>query len=208
MNIEFDAVQLNTIKRHDRYKLLMASVIPRPIALVSSLNDLGKVNVAPFSNFMVLSTNESLLCFSVGNGSDGLREGVHTHRDKDTLHNVRERKEFVINMTSDSMSSKVEACAKFYSPDVSEAEENDLDVLPSNLIKTPRIAMCKIQFECELHSISLFGDNHLVVGRVLLMHAKEGLIKDNRIDPKIYAPLARLSGKTYSSLGDLIQIQS
>jgi len=184
----------------ERYKLFMGSVIPRPIAFVCTLNRDGKTNVAPFSNFMVVSSSESLLAFSVG------PESAENSREKDTLRNARARGECVINMVPVALAETVQRCSQNFPPDVSEVEQTGLTLIPSTKIKTPRIADTRIQFECRIHSILPFGDAHLVVGKVLLMHAQRGLVKDFKIDPAEYTPLGRIGGRTYCGLGELIHV--
>ncbi len=183
-----------------RYKLFMGSVIPRPIAFVCSQNDYGKTNVAPFSNFMVISAGSSLLAFSVGS------EASADEREKDTLRNVRATGEFVINTVPAGLAEQVQACSQNYPPEISEAEATGLTLIPSSLVKTPRVAETKIQFECKVHSIVPFGGPHLVVGKVVLMHAQKGLVNDFKIDPQSYQPLGRIGGRTYCRLGDLINV--
>jgi len=183
-----------------RYKLFMGSVIPRPIAFVCTLNADGKVNVAPFSNFMVVSSSESLLAFSVGPDSS------EAPREKDTLRNARAAGEFVVNTVPVALAGTVQKCSQNFPPDVSEVEAAGLTLIPSEKIKTPRIAETRIQFECRLHSILPFGDAHLVVGQVLLMHAQRGLVRDFKIDPGEYTPLGRIGGRTYCGLGELIHV--
>lgn len=196
----FEAIDPARAAGPDRYKLFMGSIVPRPIAFVSSLNDQGKVNLAPFSNFMAVSAAASLVAFSVGS------EARPGEREKDTLHNVRAHGEFVINLASTDLAAQVQLCSGNYPPEVSEAEEAGLALVPSVTIATPRVAATRIQFECRLERIVDFDGPGLVVGKVLLVHAEEGLIRDYKIDPLRYAPLARLGGRTYATLGDLIHV--
>jgi flavin reductase (DIM6/NTAB) family NADH-FMN oxidoreductase RutF len=183
-----------------RYKLFMGSVIPRPIAFVTSIADNGKVNVAPFSNFMVISAGSSLMGFSVGS------EAALGDKEKDTLHNVRANGEFVINTVPDGLAVKVQTCSETFPPEVSEAEQTGLTLIPSTKVRTPRVAETRIQFECRLHSIVPFGGPHLIVGQVLCMHAEKGLVVDYKIDPERYKPLGRIGGRTYCKLGELIHV--
>ncbi|VCU68808.1 Flavin reductase like domain protein [Pigmentiphaga humi] len=182
-----------------RYKVLMGSIVPRPIALVSSLGEDGTVNAAPFSNYMALSTSAMLVGFSVGS------EGREARHDKDTLRNIRANSEFVINTVSDAMAHQVQTCGKDFPPDVSEIDAAGFSTLPSAVIKTPRIAESKIHFECRLHSIVPFGDSNLVVGQVVWVHAAEGLLNDFKVDLAAYAPLGRLGGRVYCRIGELIK---
>jgi flavin reductase (DIM6/NTAB) family NADH-FMN oxidoreductase RutF len=183
-----------------RYKLFMGSVIPRPIAFVSSISENGKINVAPFSNFMVISAGASLLAFSVGS------EASVNDREKDTLRNVRANGEFVINTVPAALAAQVQTCSETFPPGISEAEATGLTLIASERIRTPRVAETRVQFECRLHSIVPFGGPHLVVGQVLLMHAKQGLVEDYKIDPERYEPLGRIGGRTYCRLGPLIHV--
>ena len=197
---EFETLEPAAASGAERYRLFMGSVIPRPIALVCSLNDQGRTNVAPFSNFMVVSASSALVAFSVGS------EAGAGEREKDTLHNVRQRGEFVINTVPVELARPVQDCSKTYPPEVSEAEETGLTLIPSSVIATPRVVQSKIQFECRLHSVVPFDGPHLVVGRVVLVHAERGLVQDYKIDPARYAPLGRIGGRTYCTLGELINV--
>ena len=183
-----------------RYKLFMGSVVPRPIALVSSLTEKGDTNVAPFSNFMVVSSSEKILAFSVG------KDQVRDRLEKDTLANVRKTPEFVVNTVPLEFVRQVQECSEYFPPEVSEAAVTGLHLLPSVQIKTPRIAESKVQFECRLHSVQKFGESHLVFGEVLLVHVNEAIFDDYKIDFKAYAPAGRIGGRVYCALGDLIEV--
>jgi len=195
----FDGFSPEPLNRLQRYKVLMGSIVPRPIALVSSMGEDGTVNAAPFSNFMALSTSAMLVGFSVG------AEGREEHRDKDTLRNIRAGSEFVINTVTDAMAHQVQTCGKGFPPDISEIDAAGLSTLPSAVVKPPRIAESKIHFECRLHSIVPFGDSNLVVGQVVWVHAVAGLLADYKVDPAAYAPLGRLGGRVYCRIGELIK---
>ena len=104
----YRSIELESLHRTQRYKLFMGSVVPRPIAFVSTLN----ANVAPFSNFVVVSTTASLLAFSVGSGADGARERSDEYDEKDILRNIHSNGEFVINTVPDTLAHQVEACAR------------------------------------------------------------------------------------------------
>ena len=118
----------------------------------------------------------------------------------------RERGEYVINTVPESLAQTVQQCSQNFPPEVSEAEATGLHLLPSEKIATPRIAETKVQYECRLHQILRFGDAHLIVGKVVLMHARRGLIRDYKIDPSEYTPLGRIGGRTYCTLGKLIHV--
>ncbi len=196
----FEAIDILKAASLDRYKMLMASIVPRPIAFVSTLNDQDKANLAPFSNFMLISSSRAIMAFSVGSptGNDRLA--------KDTLNHIRKRGEYVINLAPDTLASQVQACAEDCPPEVSEADKVGLTMIASHVIKTPRIAECTIQYECKLEDIRQYGEAHLVVGYAVYAHARKGLVRDFKIDPREYAPLARIGGRVYCKLGDLINV--
>jgi len=196
----FEAIPLGPLDKKQCYKVLMGSVVPRPIAFVSSLNAVGAVNAAPFSNFMVISTRPALLGFSVGS------EGRADNTEKDTLRNIRESGEFVINTVSATLAETVQACGQPFPPEVSEVEIMGLDTLPSSMIRTPRIAQAVVQFECRLHRIVRLGDSHLVVGQAVMVHARSDVLHDYKIDVRAYSPLGRVGGRVYCRIGELIKV--
>lgn len=198
----FVSYDFASLPHMDGYKLIMGSVIPRPVAVVASLNAGGKTNVAPFSNFMIVSSADGYVAFSVG--SDGA--SAADTRFKDTLVNIRRDGEYVINLASASLAQKVQQCSETYPPDVSEADEAGLTLLPSSIVKTPRIADCMVQFECQLHSVQAFGRNNLVIGKVVVAHVRDEIISDYKIDPRKYSPLVRIGGRRYAELGAFIDV--
>jgi flavin reductase (DIM6/NTAB) family NADH-FMN oxidoreductase RutF len=190
---------MNALSAPQRYKLFMGSVIPRPIALVSTLSGDGHVNAAPFSNFMVVSSAAGILAFACAYEKEDRAE-------KDTLVNVRARGEFVVNTVPVSLVQQVQQCAESFPPEVSEVEIAGLHLLPSTQIATPRIAESKVQFECRLDNMQLYGETQLIFGKVLAMHVREEIFDDYRIRCAPYAPAGRLGGRVYCSLGELIEV--
>ncbi len=195
----FDHIDLDALGRAERYKVLTSTVIPRPIAFVTTLGPGGVVNAAPFSQFIILAVDPGLLAFSVGPRPEGT---------KDTLENVRATGEFVINMVPEGWETIVQKASEEHPPHVSEVDLLGLRTMPSVHVKVPRLADTKIQFECRLEQIPQFGDapNHLVIGRVVAMHARRGLAKDCKIDPAAFAPIARIGGRNYVRLGEVIEV--
>jgi flavin reductase (DIM6/NTAB) family NADH-FMN oxidoreductase RutF len=183
----------------ERYKLLTGTVVPRPIAFVTTLNDDGSVNAAPFSEFMIFSITPALLGFSSGIGKWGT---------KDTVVNIQRTGEFVINTVSEHLAVPVQECAEELPRNESEITRTGLTTLPSELIAVPRVAESLVQFECKLHRIVEFGNgpNSVVVGEVLRVHAANGLVRDAKVDPLEYKPLGRLGGRRYCTLGRLIDV--
>ena len=196
---QFDHVDLSALNRAQRYKLLTGAVIPRPIAFVTTLGPDGIVNAAPFSQFVILAVDPGLLGISIG-PRDGGR--------KDTLVNIEASREFVINMVPEGWEQVVQRASMDHPPELSEVKLLGLETMPSLQVKPPRLAGSKIQFECRLEQILLFGDapNSLVVGKVVAMHIRSGLTTDCKIDPKAYSPVARIGGRNYVRLGDILEV--
>jgi flavin reductase (DIM6/NTAB) family NADH-FMN oxidoreductase RutF len=195
----FDSVDLVTLNRAERYKLLTGAVIPRPIAFVTTLGPNGIVNAAPFSQFVILAVDPGLLGVSIG---------PRPATTKDTLVNINSTGEFVINMVPEGWEQVTQDASTDHPADVSEVDLLGLDTLASTLVKPPRLAGSPIQFECKLDQILHFGDapNSLVVGKVVAMHIRSGLAKDCKIDPKAYSPIARIGGRNYVRLGDVVEV--
>lgn len=194
----FDSVNLDSLSRAERYKMLTGAVIPRPIAFVTTISPNGIINAAPFSQFVIVAVDPGLLAISIGP-----RPGSF----KDTLMNIRANGEFVINMVPEGWENIVQECSADQPADVSEVDQLGLTTMPSFHVKPPRLAGTKIQFECRLERIIELGDapNHFVIGRVAQMHVQQGLARDCRIDPKRHAPTARIGGRNYVHLGEIVE---
>jgi flavin reductase (DIM6/NTAB) family NADH-FMN oxidoreductase RutF len=195
----FDHVDLSALSRAERYKLLTGAVIPRPIAFITSLGPNNIVNAAPFSQFVILAVDPGLLGVSVGPRPGG---------PKDTLVNIEANREFVINMVPEGWEQAVQIASEDHAPEVSEADLLGFETIPSLHVKPPRLAGSKIQFECRLQQILHFGTapNSLIVGEVVAMHISSGLATDCKIDPKAYSPIARIGGRNYVRLGDIVEV--
>ena len=181
-----------------RYKLFTGTVIPRPIALVTTLGAHGQVNAAPFSQFIIVAVDPGLLGISIGPDPRG---------HKDTLVNIRREREFVINTVPGTLAGVVQRCGEDMPPEVSEIDATGLALLPSAQVRAPRIAQSRVQFECRLERILEVGNgpNHFIIGEVLLVHIESGLHEDCRVDARRLDPLARIGGRNYSTLGDIIE---
>lgn len=196
MHGEFDRLELAGLSFAERYRLLNGSVIPRPIAFVSTLNEDGTVNAAPFSSFMIASVEAGYLAFSIG----------PSERPKYTLRNIHRNREFVINTVPQELARQVQLCGEEQQPGVPKIELAGLRAVPSEKIQTPRIAESKIQFECKLHVVLSFGESRVVIGEIVLMHARNGVVRDGKIDPINYGPLGRIAGRNYCGVRDLISV--
>lgn len=165
------------------YKLLVNTVMPRPIALVSTLNDDGSVNAAPFSFFNVFSNAPPLLVIGVEGNSRG--DG---NPHKDTGRNIAARGEFVVNMVSRVIAEKMVICAIDFPEGVSELTEAGFTSRPSIQISTPCIAESPVSFECRVFSnLSLPFNRSLIAGEIVHLH-----IRDDLIDEKMHVSVEGL----------------
>ena len=171
------------------YKLLIGSVVPRPIAWVSTLSSEGIANLAPFSFFTVVSRNPPMLAFSVGEGVEDRAGTV-----KDTLQNIRDNQEFVINIVTALLANKMAKSGEHVPSEVDEFEYAGLTATESLAVSVPRVLEAPINMECKLHDIIQLGDDHLVIGRLVKFHVKDELYQNGRINLEKLAPIGRLAG--------------
>lgn len=185
--MQFDPKELT---EKDVYKLLIGSVVPRPIAWVSTISTEGVVNLAPFSFFNVASRNPPMLCISIGPGV-GEREGT----EKDTLVNIRNQKEFVINVVPSSLGNEMQKTSENLPSDVNEFEAAGLTTLDSTIVKPKRVKEAPIQMECQLEQVIQLGSDHLVIGRMVRYHINDDYYLGNyKVDLEKLQPLGRLAG--------------
>jgi flavin reductase (DIM6/NTAB) family NADH-FMN oxidoreductase RutF len=181
------------------YKLLIGSVVPRPIAFVSTVSPEGAFNVAPFSFFTVASANPPVLVFTVS------RRSTPDPR-KDTLRNITTAREFVVNIVSEEFGQKMNICAGDYPPDVDEFQRSGLTPVPSDLVKAPRVAESHINMECRLlYTIEmggLAGAGNLVLGEVVRFHIDDAYFNNYRIDQDKLRAIGRMAGNSYTRTQD------
>jgi flavin reductase (DIM6/NTAB) family NADH-FMN oxidoreductase RutF len=177
----------------ERYKLLCGVVVPRPIALVTTLDENGAVNAAPFSFFNVFSEDPALVVL-------GLQHKVD--RDlKDTTRNIHRDGEFVVHMVDEALAKAMNDCAVDFPPGSSEAAAVGLATLPSVDVRVPRLAAAPFALECRRQVVLSFAaGRELLVGEVLRLHARDGLIDMAKmyIDLAAYRPIGRMFGNLYS----------
>lgn len=195
----FDA---SSMAAPDLYKLLVGVVVPRPIAFVSTQSAAGVGNLAPYSFFNAISSNPPCVVISVARKADGSK--------KDTLRNIEEIGEFVVNISSSWLLDAVVQCGAQYPYGVDEMQQVGLTPEPSVKVRPPRVRESAAQLECVLHQVVEVGDGSpgstsLVVGRVVALHIATNAIRDGRIDSMALEPLARLGGISYLSAGQEIK---
>jgi flavin reductase (DIM6/NTAB) family NADH-FMN oxidoreductase RutF len=171
----------------DQYKLVTGSVIPRPIALVTTIGPDGP-NAAPFSFFNCFAIDPPTLLFSASP-----REG----HIKDTVRNIRHTPEFVIHIVDADLKDQMNICAIDFPLGTNEMKEAGFRTAPSRKVRPPRILDCPVHFECRLVDIMQLGrvPYELVIGRVVHMHFREDLLNDRlHVDPGKLNALGRLAG--------------
>ena len=183
--IELDAAKISW---QDQYKLMVGTVTPRPIALVTTLGRYGP-NAAPFSFFNAIGSDPAMLMFSVGDRSG---------QTKDTVRNIREIPEFVVHIVSDAIKDKMNVCSVDYPIGVNELERAGFTALPSVKVRPPRIAEAPVAMECRLLQIVELGrrPSHVVFGEVVYFHYQDGLVNERfHVDVAAVNPVGRLAGK-------------
>lgn len=184
------------------YKLLIGSVVPRPIAFVSTLSASGVRNLAPFSFFNVVCANPPIVGFTTSIRASG---GALNPR-KDTLRNIEETREFVVNIVSEDFAEAMNACSGDYPPDVDEFEASGLTPLPSELVQPARVKEARVQMECRLHQIIPVSDRplggSLILGEVIRFHVDPAIVSDFRIDPSGLRAIGRMGGNGYARTTD------
>jgi flavin reductase (DIM6/NTAB) family NADH-FMN oxidoreductase RutF len=186
------------------YKLLTGIVIPRPIGWISTINEDGIHNLAPFSYFNAVGDDPPHIMFST----------VHSNNlNKDTLNNVLATKQFVVNMVTEDLVEQMNLTSQPIAANESEFELAGLTPIASSLVKPPRVKECKITMECEMvHYYKLenskTGGATIVIGKIVLFHIDESVLLENyKINLETYKPIARLAGSNYSKLGEIFSIK-
>jgi len=188
-----------TTPRPALYSLMIRCIGPRPIAWVSTVSRDGVSNLAPFSFFTGVSSKPPAVCFVAGRHDDGSK--------KDTLVNIEANGQFVVNMVPEELAEAMNITATEYPHGMSEFEKAGLTTVPSERIAVPRLRESPIHFECERHElvhvgVDDVGGGTIIVGRVVLIHVDESVMKNGKVDYDLYRPVGRLGGMEYSRTRD------
>lgn len=187
----------------ENYKLLIGSIVPRPIAFVTSAFEEGTINGAPFSYFNVVSSNPPMISISTQR-----KNGIQ----KDTARNIMEKKEFVVHIVDEENVEKINITAASLRPDESEIEIAGLTLAESEKISVPGIKESKVRFECTLeHSVQL-GENNsvgtdLLIGKIVRFHIDEAIYEDGRINHEKLGAMSRLAGPNYAGIGEVFSLE-
>lgn len=186
----------------DNYKLLIGSIIPRPIAFVTTQSKDGVVNGAPFSYFNIVSSNPPMVSLAIQRPNDEL---------KDTAQNIYHHEQFVVHIVDEDNVRRINETAASLPASESEIELADLTLAPSQSVSVPGVKEAKIRMECRLvQAIPLGGEgpgSDLFIGEVIQFHVDEGIYEDGRIDPRGLNAVSRLAGTNYAKIGDIFSIE-
>jgi flavin reductase (DIM6/NTAB) family NADH-FMN oxidoreductase RutF len=191
------------LSERDNYKFLIGSIIPRPIAFVTTASKNGVLNGAPFSYFNIVSSNPPMISLSIQ------RPGGN---QKDTARNILESKHFVVHIVDEQNVEKINKTAASLSPDQSEVELARLTPINSVKVAVPGVKEAKIRMECVLEqALELGGADtpgcDFIIGKVVQFHIEDDIFEDGRIDPKGLAAVSRLAGNHYAKIGQIFEIE-
>lgn len=196
-HIDFPALSV-----YQRYKLMASLIVPRPIALVTTINPQGVVNAAPFSMFNMVGEDPPLVMVSVNHhNSHG--------RQKDTATNILANGQFVVHLPDEGLADAMHACATEAPEGVSELDLVGLATTPSRTLAVPCIATAPVAFECVLHEHLQNDSRHVFFGRVQWLRVREGLVDTDtwRVRLQDYFPVARFGASFYVRTRDRFAIE-
>lgn len=182
--------------KNEVYRFLISAVVPRPVAWVSSIGADGGVNLAPFSYFNAIASEPPLITISI---DDRVGDA------KDTLRNIREVKEFVVNIVSEPLLDAMIQTSGEWPRGTGEFALAGVTPAASERVKPPYVAESPLQLECVLHREIHLGNGFLVVGEVVFARARDEVLTEGRVDPEKLKPIGRLGGEFYAPLGPILR---
>lgn len=195
MQIDFEE-----ITEYQRYKLMASLIVPRPIALVTTLGADGTVNAAPFSMFNMVGEEPPIVMLSINRLADDTL--------KDTAVNIPREKEFVVHLADEPIAQQMHRCGERFAPDISELDEVGFSAMASTRVKPPRIAQAPVAFECALWETLETPSRHIFIGKVLMLHVRDELIDIEtwRVRLQHYFPVGRFGASDYVTTRDRFQL--
>jgi flavin reductase (DIM6/NTAB) family NADH-FMN oxidoreductase RutF len=185
-------------KERDNYKLMIGSIIPRPIAFVTSLAGDGTLNGAPFSYFNIISSNPPMISVTVQH---------KRNEKKDTARNILNRKEFVVHIVDEDNVEKINETAANLPSNESEVTAAGLTQIPSAIITVPGVEEAKIRMECTLEHVVEFDGCDLIIGKIVQFHISKDIYEDGKINPRGLCAVSRLAGSSYAKVGEIFDIE-
>ncbi len=188
------------ISHSELYSIMLNSVAPRPIAWVSTASAAGEFNLAPFSFFNAVCIDPPLLAFAPAFRQSQVDIGSGVA--KDTLRNVRETKEFVVNLVTYELAEAMNVTSGEYDATVNEFDLAKVSPQPSTMVRPPRVGESPVSFECTLHQILEFSpaptSSSLVIGRIVAIHVNDAHLKDGKLDRNSLDLIGRMGGMQYT----------
>lgn len=190
------------LSERDNYKFLIGSIIPRPIALITSVSKDEVLNVAPFSYFNIVTSNPPMVSVALQRKNGEF---------KDTARNILENKEAVIHVVDTNNVEEANKTAANLEPDESEFDETEFTLIPSTTVATPSLKETKIRFEVELYEHVVIQNGKepaadLMILKIKQYHIEDNLYHEGRIDPEGLAAVSRLAGHDYAEIGKIFTI--
>ena len=186
----------------DNYKLLIGTIIPRPIAFVTTESEDGIVNGAPFSYFNIVSSNPPMVSLAIQRPSEGL---------KDTARNIYSSREFVVHIVDDENVAKINETAASLPATESEIGLANLTLVQSENVSVPGVKEAKVRMECRLVQAIPFGGDgpgsDLFIGEIVRFHIEKEIYEDGRIDPRGLKAVSRLAGANYAKIGEIFSVE-
>jgi flavin reductase (DIM6/NTAB) family NADH-FMN oxidoreductase RutF len=194
-------VSPSDLPHSELYGILLNSVAPRPIAWVSTMSALGQPNLAPFSFFNAVCVDPPLLAFAPGHRRPKQPDASHGEV-KDTLRNVRETRDFVVNIVTYELAEAMNLTSGEYDASVNEFEVAKVTAQASKIVRPPRVAESLVSFECKLYQILDFSprptSSSLVIGQVVSIHMNDANVKDGKLDRNSLDLIGRMGGMQYT----------
>jgi len=187
-------IDITTLPAQQQYKLLSSTIVPRPIALVTTFSPQHGNNAAPFSLFNMMGEDPPVVVL-------GLHDKAVSHTLKDTTANIHDNGQFVVHMVDEAMAQAMNICAIDFEKGVNEAEVAGLTLVPSTLVRPERIAEAPVALECEkITLLQINAHRTIAIGRVVMMHVRDGLLDPETyyIDAEKYNPVGRMFGRLYT----------
>lgn len=200
--MEYRKIDPAGIDRRQIYRLMVGTIVPRPIAWVSTISREGHTNLAPFSFFTSVCHLPPMVSISVG---------TRGKAQKDTARNILETQGYVIHVVVNGLEEQMNICSGDYPPEVSEFDECGLTPIPADLVPAPRIAEAPVAMECVFRHLLSTGyeeKTNLIIGEVIRWHVREDVLVDEKyIDPIKLQPVGRLAGNHYCRTQDVFAMQ-
>jgi len=197
------SINPTSISERDNYKILIGSIVPRPIAFVTTRSEKRILNGAPFSYFNIISSNPPMISLSIQRSKG---------KQKDTARNILNNNEFVVHIVSEQYVEKINKTAASLAPDESELDISGLTPIESVEISVPGVKEAKIRMECVMEQSLELGEINspgcdFFIGKVVQYHIDKSIYEKGKVNPKDLAAVSRLAGADYAKIGEIFEIK-